>query len=51
LAPFWDDSAHRLAVEREDDDRAVLLASWGASWRSTGWPCAHAGSDGRCPTT
>ena len=27
LAPFWDDAAYQLAVEREDDDRAVLLAS------------------------
>jgi hypothetical protein len=27
LAPFWDDAAYQRAVEREDGDRAVLLAS------------------------
>jgi hypothetical protein len=27
LAPYWDDAAYQRAVEREDDDRAVLLAS------------------------
>jgi hypothetical protein len=26
LASFWDDGAYRQAVDREDDDRTVLLA-------------------------
>jgi hypothetical protein len=26
LAPFWNDAAYQQAVDREDDDRAVLVA-------------------------